>query len=59
MAVTDGRVRQVVDLWYGAGFGERPWVEALHATADLIGGGAAAVLDLNRIQRTGRPHPSL
>jgi DNA-binding CsgD family transcriptional regulator len=48
MAVKDGQVRQVVDLWYGAGFGERPWADALQATADLIGGGAAAVLDVDR-----------
>jgi DNA-binding CsgD family transcriptional regulator len=48
MAVKDRRIGKVVDLWYGAGFGERPWAEALHATADLVGGGAAAVLDLNR-----------
>lgn len=46
--VKDVRIREAVDLWYGAGFGERLWAEALRATADLIGGGGAAVLDIDR-----------
>ena len=41
-------IYEVVNLWYGAGFGEVPWARALRATADLIGGGAAAVIGLNR-----------
>ena len=44
----DDAVRQVVNLWYGAGFGEVLWASALRATADLVGGGAAAVIDHNR-----------
>jgi len=57
MAVRHQHIGKVVDLWYGAGFGERPWAEALRATACLMGGGAAAVLDLNRTSnRIGRIH---
>jgi len=48
-------IREVVNLWYGAGFGEIPWASALRATAELLGGGAAAVLDLDRRNmRVGR-----
>jgi DNA-binding CsgD family transcriptional regulator len=44
----EDQIREVVNLWYGAGFGEVPWARALHATAAVIGGGAAAVIGLNR-----------
>jgi hypothetical protein len=44
----EDRIRDVVNLWYGAGFGEVPWARALQATADAIGGGAAAVIGHNR-----------
>ena len=44
----DDLIRQAVNLWYGAGFGEIPWASALRATAELIGGGAAAVIGQNR-----------
>jgi len=48
-------IREVLNLWYGAGFGEIPWAGALCATAKLLGGGAAAALDLNRRNmRVGR-----
>lgn len=40
--------REAVNLWYAAGFGEIPWATALHATADAIGGAAAAVIGQNR-----------
>ncbi len=51
----EDQIREVVNLWYGAGFGEIPWASALRATADLIGGGAAAVLDVDRRNsRVGR-----
>ena len=30
----DDAVRQAVNLWYGAGFGEVPWADALHATSE-------------------------
>ena len=45
----DDLIRQAVNLWYGAGFGEIPWASALRATAELIGGGAAAVIGQNRV----------
>jgi DNA-binding CsgD family transcriptional regulator len=41
-------IREAINLWYGAGFGEVPWAKALRATAGLIGGGAAAVIGQNR-----------
>ena len=41
-------IREVVNLWYRAGFGEAPWASALRSTAELLGGGAAAVLDVDR-----------
>jgi DNA-binding CsgD family transcriptional regulator len=48
-------IREAVNLWYGAGFGEVPWASALRATAELLGGGAAAVLGLDRRNmRVGR-----
>ena len=48
-------IREVVDLWYGAGFGDVPWASALRATSELLGGGAAAVLDVDRRNaRVGR-----
>jgi DNA-binding CsgD family transcriptional regulator len=48
-------IREGINLWYGAGFGEVPWASALRATAALLGGGAAAVLDLDRRNmRVGR-----
>jgi DNA-binding CsgD family transcriptional regulator len=43
----EDQIREVIDLWYGAGFGEVPWARALHATAAVIGGGAAAVIGQN------------
>jgi DNA-binding CsgD family transcriptional regulator len=46
--VKNGSIKKAVDLWYGAGFGERPWAEALRATAEAFGGGGGAVLDLDR-----------
>jgi hypothetical protein len=48
MAISEERIGRVVDLWYAAGFGECQWVDALHATADLIGGGGGAILSLDR-----------
>ena len=54
MAIED-LIREAVDLWYGAGFGEVEWASALRATAELLGGGAGAVLDLDRRDmRVGR-----
>lgn len=48
-------IQEVVNFWYGAGFGDIPWASALRATAELLGGGAAAVLDVDRRDsRVGR-----
>ncbi len=50
-------LREAINLWYGAGFGEVSWADALQATARLLGGGAGAVLDLNRrTMRVGKIH---
>ena len=50
-------LREAVNFWYRAGFGEVPWASALRATAQVLGGGAAAVLGLDRRNmQVGRIH---
>jgi DNA-binding CsgD family transcriptional regulator len=57
MAAGKLTVESVAQSWYAAGFGQCPWPEVLSATADLFGGGGAAVLEIDRTNgQVGRIH---
>jgi DNA-binding CsgD family transcriptional regulator len=52
VTVGQSQVCDTIDLWYAAGFGRRPWGDALRATAALFGGAGAGTFDLDRTTRS-------